>query len=212
MPTKRLNPQNLNPQNLDPQNLCLAQLPEADALLGRDPLALLVGMLLDQQVGMEKAFTGPYVLAQRMGVEQLSAADIADFDPDVFVTLFVGPPAIHRFPGAMAARVQAMARMLVEHYDASAAQVWSTASSGQELLNRLAALPGFGQQKARIFVALLGKQCGVRPKGWREAAGSYGLDDVYNSVADVTGPESLLKVREHKREIKAAAKAAAKPR
>jgi uncharacterized HhH-GPD family protein len=198
------------PTNLP--DLCLAQQPEADALLDRDPLALLVGMLLDQQVGMEKAFTGPYVLAHRMGTDTLDASDIAGCAPDAFVKMFVGPPAIHRFPAAMAARVQELARRVIDDYHGDAAMVWSTASSGQELLERLAALPGFGQQKARIFVALLGKQRGVRPGGWREAAGSYGIDGVYESVADVTGPESLLKVRAHKKEVKAAAKAAAKPR
>lgn len=187
--------------------LHLAQQPAADALLDRDPLALLIGMLLDQQVPMEKAFSGPYVLAERMHVDELDAAQIASFDPEAFTKLFIGPPAIHRFPGAMAARVQELARRIVETYGGDAAAVWETASSGKELFDRLAALPGFGAQKAKIFVALLGKQRGVRPRGWREAAAQYGADGVYQSVADVTNAESLAKVREYKKEMKAAAKA-----
>lgn len=190
------------------QRLCLAQQPDADALLDRDPLALLVGMLLDQQIPMEKAFAGPHVLAQRMGVDRLSAAEIAHVEPAAFARMFAGPPAIHRFPGAMAGRVQELARRLLDDYDGDAERVWSTASSGEELVARIASLPGFGTQKARIFVALLGKQRGARPKGWREAAGNYGLDGAYQSVADVTSPETLLKVREHKKEMKAAAKSA----
>jgi uncharacterized HhH-GPD family protein len=189
--------------------LRIAQQPDADALLDRDPLALLVGMLLDQQFPMERAFAGSYLLAQRMGVDHLDANDIADYDPEKFATLFVGPPAIHRFPGAMAARVQALARLLVADYDGSAESVWKGAKSGAELHGRVATLPGFGQQKARIFVALLGKQRGVRPRGWREAAGPYGEDGSFRSVADVTSPESLQKVRDHKKEMKAAAKAGA---
>ena len=149
-------------------SLHLALDTEADALLSRDPFALLTGMLLDQQFPMERAFAGPYLLGQRMGVDHLNAYDMAEYDPEKFATLFVGPPAIHRFPGAMAARVQALARLLVAEYDGSAEAVWKGAKSGAELHGRIAALPGFGQQKARIFVALLGKQRGVRPRGWRE--------------------------------------------
>jgi uncharacterized HhH-GPD family protein len=189
--------------------LHLAQQPDADSLLERDPLALLIGMLLDQQIPMEKAFAGPYVLAERMGVEWLDAADIADHEPETFVKMFVGPPAIHRFPGAMAARVQDLARRLVSDYGGRADAVWNDARSGDELLSRLAALPGFGTQKARIFVALLGKQRAVQPNGWREAAGSYGDENSFRSVADVTGAESLQKVRAFKKEMKAAAKAQA---
>ena len=191
--------------------LRLAQQSDADALLDRDPLALLVGMLLDQQIPMEKAFTGPKVLADRMGTERLDAADIAGYQPEAFAKLFAGPPAIHRFPAAMAARVQELARRLVEQYDGDAEAVWRTASSGQELFERLSGLPGFGAQKARIFIALLGKQRGVHPRGWRAAAGDYGVEGSYRSVADVTGPESLDKVRSFKKEMKAAAKAAATP-
>jgi uncharacterized HhH-GPD family protein len=192
-------------------SLHLALDPEADELLDRDPLALLIGMLLDQQIPMEKAFAGPHVLAVRMGVQRLDVAEIAGYDPDGFTKLFVGPPAIHRFPGAMGGRVQELARRLVGDYDGNAEAVWSTASSGKELLTRLAALPGFGTQKAKIFVALLGKQRGVRPEGWREVAGDYGIEGSHRSVADVTGPESLQKVRAHKREMKAAAKATSGP-
>lgn len=186
--------------------LQLAQQPDADALLDRDPLALLVGMLLDQQIPMEKAFAGPYVLAERMGVKHLDAGEIADHDPEAFAKMFAGPPAIHRFPGAMAGRVQELARRLVSDYDGRADLVWSSATSGADLHKRLAALPGFGVQKAKIFVALLGKQCDVRPTGWREAAGSYGDADSFRSVADVTSPESLQKVRAFKKEMKAAAR------
>jgi uncharacterized HhH-GPD family protein len=189
--------------------LHIAQQPDADALLDRDPLALLVGMLLDQQFPMERAFAGSYVLAQRLGVDHLNAYDIAEHDPETFAKLFVGPPAIHRFPGAMAARVQALARLLVADYDGRAEVVWEDAKSGTELHARVATLPGFGAQKARIFVALLGKQRGVRPRGWREAAGPYGEDGSFRSVADVTSPESLQKVRDHKKEMKAAARAGA---
>ena len=189
--------------------LQIAQQPDADALLDRDPLALLIGMLLDQQFPMERAFAGSYILAQRMGVDHLNAHDIAEYDPEKFATLFVGPPAIHRFPGAMAGRVQELARLLVADYDGIAEAVWTNAKSGGELHSRIATLPGFGQQKARIFVALLGKQRGVRPRGWREAAGAYGEDGSFRSVADVVSPESLQKVRDHKKEMKAAAKAGA---
>jgi len=188
--------------------MCLAQQPDADELLDRDPLALLVGMLLDQQIPMEKAFAGPQVLARRMGVDHLDAAEIAHADPGVFAKMFIGPPAIHRFPGAMAARVQALAAVVLEEYGGDAAAVWSTAASGERLLERLAALPGFGAQKARIFLALLGKQRGVRPRGWREASAPYGAEGVFQSVADVTDAEALRKVREHKKEMKAAAKQA----
>lgn len=187
----------------------IAQQPDADALLDHDPLALLVGMLLDQQFPMERAFAGPYVLAQRLGVDHLNAHDIADHDPETFAKLFVGPPAIHRFPGAMAGRVQELARLLVADYDGRAEAVWDGAKSGAELHARVATLPGFGAQKARIFVALLGKQRGVRPRGWREAAGAYGEDGSFRSVADVISPESLQKVRDHKKEMKAAARAGA---
>ncbi|MFD7032841.1 HhH-GPD-type base excision DNA repair protein [Streptomyces sp. NPDC059917] len=186
----------------------LAQQPEADALLGRSPLAALVGMLLDQQVPMEWAFTGPYTIARRMGADDLDAHAIAAHDPDAFAALLSEKPAVHRYPAAMAKRVQQLCAYLVEHYDGDAAAVWTGVGTGAELLRRLKELPGFGEQKAKIFLALLGKRLGVRPKGWREAAGDYGDAGAYRSAADITGPESLAKVRAHKQEAKAAAKAA----
>ncbi|WP_410812496.1 HhH-GPD-type base excision DNA repair protein [Micromonospora sp. 067-2] len=180
--------------------------PEANRLLERSPLARLVGMVLDQQVPMEKAFSSPYVLQQRLGHE-LDAAELAAYDPEALVALFATPPALHRFPKAMAARVQEVCRVLVDRYDAEAALLWSDVTDGEELLRRVSALPGFGRQKAQIFVALLGKRFGVTPQNWREAAGGYGDPGAYRSVADVTDADSLRKVREYKQQMKAAAKA-----
>ncbi|KJK35880.1 Fe-S cluster assembly protein HesB [Streptomyces variegatus] len=188
--------------------LHLAQDPEADALLGRSPLAALVGMLLDQQVPMEWAFKGPATIARRLGTDDLDAHEIAAHEPEAFAALLSQKPAVHRYPGSMAKRIQQLCRYLVEHYDGDAEAVWKDVGTGKDLLKRLAELPGFGKQKAQIFLALLGKQLGVRPTGWREAAGSYGEPDSFRSVADITGPESLVKVRAHKQEAKAAAKAA----
>ncbi|WP_399886485.1 HhH-GPD-type base excision DNA repair protein [Streptomyces sp. BBFR51] len=190
--------------------LHLAQDPEADELLGRSPLAALVGMLLDQQVPMEWAFKGPSTIARRMGAEDLDAHDIAAYDPEAFVALLSDKPAVHRYPGSMAGRVQQLCRYLVETYDGDAEAVWRGVPTGRELLKRLQELPGFGKQKAQIFLALLGKQLDVRPEGWREAAGAYGEPGSFRSVADITGPESLTKVRAHKQEMKAAAKASGK--
>jgi uncharacterized HhH-GPD family protein len=190
--------------------LHLSQQPEADELLGRSPLAALVGMLLDQQVPMEWAFAGPYTIAQRMGADDLDANEIASYDPERFAALLSEKPAVHRYPGSMGKRIHQLCQYLVEHYAGDAAAVWKDASTGDELLRRLKELPGFGPQKAQIFLALLGKQLGVRPKGWREAAGPYGEAKSFRSVADITGPESLAKVRAHKQEMKAAAKAAGK--
>jgi uncharacterized HhH-GPD family protein len=189
-------------------SLHLATTPEANALLAEDPLALLAGMLLDQQIPMEKAFTSPAVLAERMGVARLDAHQIASMDAERFELLFRQAPALHRFPAAMAKRVHDLCRGLVEQYDGDAAAIWLTAGTGQELVSRIAALPGFGQQKAKIFTALLGKQFGVRPDGWREAAGAYGDDGSHRSVADVIDADSLVKVRTFKKEQRAAAKAA----
>ncbi|MFG2333618.1 HhH-GPD-type base excision DNA repair protein [Streptomyces sp. NPDC048604] len=186
----------------------LAQQPEADALLGRSSLAALVGMLLDQQVPMEWAFAGPYTITQRLGTEDLDAGQIAAYDPEAFAALLSEKPAVHRYPGSMAKRIQQLCRFLVEEYGGDATAVWADAESGKELLARLKALPGFGTQKAQIFLALLGKQYGVRPEGWREAAGPYGEANCYRSAADITGAESLAKVREFKQEAKRAAKAA----
>jgi uncharacterized HhH-GPD family protein len=187
-------------------DLCLAQDPDADALLTNDPLALLMGMLLDQQFPLEWAFRAPWRLAQRMERTSLDVAEIAGYDPEAFVKLMAGPPALHRYPAAMAERVQALCRLVLEQYGGDAAALWRTAGTGKELLARLRALPGFGEQKARIFVALLGKQLGVRPEGWREVAGPYGEDGSRRSAADVTDAETLAEVRAFKQAAKRAAK------
>ncbi len=178
----------------------------ADELLGRDALALTLGMLLDQQFPMERAFAGPRLLADRLGVDELDAADLAAADPERLATTFTGPPALHRYPRSMAARTQELCRLLVERYDGRPEGLWSDVADGPELLKRVADLPGFGAQKAKIFVALLGKQYGVTPPGWRAAAGDYGDEASRRSIADVTGPESLAEVRRFKQEQKAAAK------
>ncbi|WP_336321010.1 HhH-GPD-type base excision DNA repair protein [Streptomyces lavendofoliae] len=186
----------------------LAQQQEADELLGRSPLAALVGMLLDQQIPMEWAFCGPYTIARRMDADDLDAHAIAAYDPEAFAALLSAKPAVHRYPGSMAKRVQQLCQYLVDEYGGDASAVWSDAASGAELLDRLLALPGFGRQKAQIFLALLGKRYGVRPDGWREAAGAYGEEGAYRSAADITGPESLARVRAYKQEAKRAAKTA----
>ena len=188
--------------------LQLATTEAGNRLLAADPLALLTGMLLDQQIPMEKAFTSPSVLAERMGTERLDARQIAECDPERFEALFRQVPALHRFPAAMAKRVQELARVLVESYDGDAARVWDSVDDGALLVKRIAELPGFGAQKARIFVALLGKQYGVQPEGWREAACAYGDEGSFRSAADVVDADSLVKVRAFKKEQKAAAKAA----
>ncbi|MGY2067652.1 HhH-GPD-type base excision DNA repair protein [Blastococcus sp. SYSU DS0619] len=188
--------------------LRIAQNPAADELLGRDPLALLIGMLLDQQFPMERAFGAPRLLADRLGVETLSAGQLADMDPEELVRVFQGPPALHRYPGSMAGRAQEVCRALVEHHDGRAEGLWADVPDGATLLKRLNGLPGFGAQKSKIFLALLGKQYGVTPPGWREAAGDYGTEGSRRSVADITGPESLAEVRAVKQEQKQAAKAA----
>ncbi|MGW6057129.1 HhH-GPD-type base excision DNA repair protein [Streptomyces sp. NPDC055189] len=190
--------------------LHLAQQPEADELLGRSPLAALVGMLLDQQVPMEWAFAGPHTIARRLNADDLDAHEIAAYDPEEFAALLSAKPAVHRYPASMAKRIQQLCGYLVEHYDGDPAALWEGAASGKDLLKRLGDLPGFGKQKSQIFLALLGKQLGVRPAGWREAAGAYGEADAYRSVADITGPESLQRVRAHKQQLKAAAKSAPK--
>jgi len=183
----------------------------ADTLLTEDPLALLIGMLLDQQVAMETAFAGPLKIAERAGT--LDAAAIASFDPDAFAELFKATPAVHRFPGSMAARVQALCAAIQDDWGDDAAAIWTTpvgesagAPDGATVLKRLKGLPGFGEQKAKIFLALLGKQYGYTGDGWREASAPYGEDGSFRSVADIVSPESLTKVREHKRAMKAAAK------
>ncbi|MGH3290623.1 MAG: HhH-GPD-type base excision DNA repair protein [Trebonia sp.] len=181
---------------------------EANKLLSRNALALLIAMLLDQQVPLERAFSAPRDLVQRLGQEP-SADELASFDPEALAAVFSERPALHRFPKAMAARTQDLARLIVAEYDGDAASLWTTASSGAELLTRVSALPGFGEVKAKIFVALLGKQLGVRPPGWREAAGYFGDEGSYVSVADIVDDESLGKVRSYKQSLKAAAKAKA---
>ena len=187
----------------------LGQNTEADALLDRDPLALLIGMVLDQQVPLEKAFSSPLELSKRLG-HDLDAQELADYDSDALAVIFAQRPALHRFPTSMAGRVQGVARVLVADYDGNVTQLWTGVEDGHELLARITALPGFGGQKAGIYLALLGKQRGVRPAGWREAAGEFGKDGVYLSVADIVDSESLLRVRDYKQQQKAAAKAAAK--
>jgi uncharacterized HhH-GPD family protein len=191
--------------------LCIAQDVAADELLGRDPLALVIGMLLDQQFPMERAFGAPRLLADRLGVQTLSAADLAAADPEELVRVYQGPPALHRYPGSMAARTQDLCRLLVDRYGGRAENLWADVPDGATLLRRLGELPGFGAQKSKIFVALLGKRYGVTPPGWREAAGDYGLEGSRRSVADITGPETLVEVRAFKQEQKKAAKAAVQP-
>jgi uncharacterized HhH-GPD family protein len=185
-----------------PARLHLAQDEAADALLASDPFALLVGMLLDQQFPMERAFAGPYLIAQRLGIERLDPAVVAEADPEVFATLMAGPPAVHRYHRNMAARVQALAAYIVRTYGGEASAIWRNVADGRELFARLRALPGFGDQKARIFVALLGKQFGVRPAGWEHAAGDYATPG-RRSAADVIDETTLQEVREFKRAMKA---------
>jgi uncharacterized HhH-GPD family protein len=179
--------------------------PAADALLERDPFALLAGMLLDQQFPMERAFAGPQKIVERLGVDSLDPAMVAALDPEEFAALCATPPAVHRYPGSMAGRLQELARLIVEQYDGDTAALWQEATSGADLLARLRALPGFGDAKARIFVALLGKQRGVQPDGWEQAAGAYAEPGSFRSVADVVDPESLAKVRAFKQQQKQAA-------
>ena len=188
--------------------LQLVQDPAADELLESNPFALLVGMLLDQQIPMEVAFAGPKKIADRMG--NVDAREIADYDPEKFTALCSERPAVHRFPGSMATRLQTLAQTIVDDYDGNAAALWTVGDpDGREVLRRLKALPGFGEQKAKIFLALLGKQYGVTPTGWREAAGDYGAAGTHMSVADVVDAGSLEKVRSYKKAAKAAAKSKA---
>jgi len=182
--------------------------PEADAFLSEDPLALLIGMVLDQQVPLERAFSSPRDLRDRLG-GQFDAGAIAAMDPAELAEVFSQRPALHRFPASNAGRVQQLCQIIVSDYGGDAASVWEGASSGTDLLRRVRALPGFGEQKAKIFVALLGKQLGVRPSGWQEVSKPFGDKGTHSSVADITSKESLLRVRAHKAEIKAAAKAKA---
>ncbi len=179
----------------------------ADQLLSDDAFALLTGMLLDQQVPMETAFAGPEKIRARVG--SLDPATIAGYDPDAFVEVFKQRPSVHRFPGSMAARVQGLAEAVQNDWGGEASAIWTQGDpSGAEVLARLRRLPGFGEQKAKIFLALLGKQCGLEAPGWREAAGHYGEEGSFASVADIVDPESLAKVRVSKQAVKAAAKSA----
>jgi uncharacterized HhH-GPD family protein len=180
--------------------------PAANELLRRSPLALLIGMVLDQQVPLERAFSAPHDLVRRLGHEP-DAREMAEYDPEALTAVFAERPALHRFPKAMAARVQQVCQLLVDRYDGDTARLWTEAKDGKELLKRVAELPGFGKQKAQIFVALLGKQYGVQPQGWREAAGDYGAEGSSRSVADIVDGASLGRVREHKKQMKAAARA-----
>ena len=189
--------------------LQLVQDPAADELLESNPFALLVGMLLDQQYPMEAAFAGPKKIADRIG--GVDAREIADYDPEKFAELCSKTPAVHRFPGSMAKRIQALAQLIVDHYDGDAAALWTAGDpDGPELLRRLKGLPGFGEQKAQIFLALLGKQYAVTPKGWRAAAGEFGKAGTHVSVADIADAGSLDKVRSYKKQMKAVKKATGK--
>ena len=191
-----------------PAQIRIAQDDDADKVLSEDPFALLVGMLLDQQYPMEHAFRGPWKILSRFGT--LEPAAIAAADPDAFADLCSTPPAIHRYGRSMAGRVQQLAQVVRDDYAGHAERLWTEAADADDLLARLRALPGYGDQKARIFAALVGKQLDVRPAGWQEAIGPYAEDGSYRSVADVVDGESLQKVREFKQAAKAQAKAAAK--
>ena len=173
----------------------------ADRLINTDPLALLLGMLLDQQIPMEWAFMGPCRLSERLGAD-LDAHDISERDPDAFADLVRTKPALHRFPGSMAKRMQALCRHVADHYDGDAAAVWAGAATGEELFGRLRDLPGYGDEKARILTAVLAKRFDVRPEGWEAQAGAF-ADDQPRSVADIDGPEALRRVRALKKEQKA---------
>jgi uncharacterized HhH-GPD family protein len=179
--------------------------PDANDLLSRSPLALLTGMLLDQQVTLEKAFTSPRDLVRRLGHEP-TAHELADYDPEALVAVFTERPALHRYPRAMAGRVQQMCRLIVDRYGGDPAKLWAGAATGAELLARISELPGFGPDKSRIFLALLGKRCGVRPPGWRAAAGRFGEEGSHCSVADIVDAGSLAAVRAYKQSLKSAAK------
>jgi uncharacterized HhH-GPD family protein len=189
-----------------PKTLAFTGDPAADKLLATDPLALLIGMLLDQQFPMERAFHSPYDLKERLG-GRLDAAGIAAMDAEELAAVFRGPPALHRYPGSMAGRTQELCRALLDRFDGKAADVWTRAETGQELFANLRSLPGFGEQKSRIFVAILAKRMGVTPPGWEDAAGPYAQAGHF-SVADVDGPDALAAVREHKKAVKSAAKVA----
>ena len=186
-------------------SLTIAQDPAADRVLSEDPFALLVGMLLDQQFPMERAFAGPAKVLERFGT--LDPRVVAEADPEAFADLCATPPAVHRYGRSMAGRIQALAAVVRDDYAGDASGIWRDAGTGAELVGRIKRLPGFGEQKAKIFAALLGKQLGVRPEGWEQACGAYAEPGTFRSVADVVDPESLQKVRDFKKAAKAAAKA-----
>jgi uncharacterized HhH-GPD family protein len=189
--------------------LALAGDEVADTLLAEDPLALLIGMVLDQQIPLERAFKSPADLKERLG-GTLDVGAVASMDPDELASIFSVTPALHRFPGSMARRVQELCRVVIDNYGGDAAAVWTSAQDGPQLLANVKALPGFGEQKARIFVALLGKQFAVRPPGWQEASSPFGEPGSFRSVADIDSREALGKVRQYKQQMKADAKATAK--
>jgi uncharacterized HhH-GPD family protein len=192
----------------DAMTLSLPVDASANELLTRSPLALLIALVLDQQVPLEKAFGSPQVLVQRLGHEP-TAEELADYDPEALAAVFSERPALHRFPRAMAARVQELCKIIADRYDGDPARVWGDVATGKELAARLSELPGFGAYKAQIMIALLGKQLGVRPDGWREAAGRFGEEGSRYSVADIVDDASLAEVRAFKKQSKAAAKAPA---
>jgi uncharacterized HhH-GPD family protein len=180
----------------------------ADEFLSTDPLALLIGMVLDQQVPLERAFRSPYDLRERLG-GRLDVAELAAMDPEALAAVFSEKPALHRFPKSMAGRVQEVCTVIVESYAGDPAAIWTSADDGKTLLANVKALPGFGEQKARIFIALLGKQLGIRPPGWEKVASPFGDAGSFRSVADIDSPEALAKVRQYKQKMKAKAKAQA---
>jgi uncharacterized HhH-GPD family protein len=192
-----------------PRSLALAGDEVADTLLAQDPLALLIGMVLDQQIPLERAFKSPADLKERLG-GTLDVGAVASMDPDELAALFSVRPALHRFPGSMARRVQELCHVVIDTYGGDAAAIWTSAQDGTQLLANVKALPGFGEQKARIFVALLGKQFAVRPPGWQEASSPFGEPGSFRSVADIDSREALGKVRQYKQQLKAEAKATAK--
>lgn len=183
-----------------PASLPWTEQEDANRLLAEDPLALLLGMMLDQQFPMERAFLGPYLLRERLG-RDLDAADIAGIDPDALAEVFKGPPAIHRFPGSMAKRAQALCAFVVDQYDGDVARIWADGADAAEVLKRLQELPGYGKEKSRIFVGILGKRMGIRPEGWEETAADW------PSIADVATWDGIFELREKKRAAKAAKKA-----
>lgn len=186
-----------------PESLPWTNNPDADRLLAEDSLALLIGMLLDQQFPMERAFFGPYLLQERLG-GPLDAGEIADWDPEELATIFRGPPAIHRYPASMAKRTQALCRTLVDEYDGAADRLWKEAGDGRDLYKRLKSLPGYGEMKSRVFVGILGKRMGIQPPGWEDEAAQR------PSIADVARWEDVAELRAMKREMKKAAQAKAK--